>query len=219
MSPDDPRHGTRRGYYAHRKDGEQACDACKRGAAAAEARRHLPGASRRIDPTGTGRRVQALIALGWTYLDIERATGLQDAELRRFALGHRAYVYSSTHAKVDAAYRRLCMVVPPSTNSREKQARTKARNIARRHGWLPPLAWDDIDDPAERPNHRVRDLLPDDVAIDRVLDGDFTIRLTRAERLEVVRRWRDSDNELERRSGWNVARLRRYLARPTEEVA
>lgn len=29
MSPDDPRHGTRRGYQAHRKDGENACGPCR----------------------------------------------------------------------------------------------------------------------------------------------------------------------------------------------
>lgn len=151
MSPDDPRHGTRRGYYAHRKDGEPACDPCKRGAAAAEARRHMPGASRRVNPIGTSRRVQALVALGWTYLDIQRETGLEDAEVRRFAIGERAYVYSSTVAKVDAAFQRMCMTIPPARTSREKQARSKARRLAARNGWVPPLAWMDIDDPAERP--------------------------------------------------------------------
>lgn len=151
MSPDDPRHGQRRGYYAHRKDGEEACDRCKRAAAAAEARRHMPGASRRVDPTGTARRIQALVALGWTYLDIQRETGLEDAEVRRFAIGERAYVYSSTVAKVDAAFQRMCMTIPPATTTRERQARSKARRLAQRNGWAPPLAWINIDDPAERP--------------------------------------------------------------------
>lgn len=154
MSPDDPRHGTRRGYYAHRKDGEAACDPCKRGAAAAEARRHMPGASKRENPIGTARRIQALVAIGWTYLDIQRETGLEDAEVRRFAIGERAYVYSSTVAKVDAAFERMCMKVPPARTTRERQARSKARRLAQRNGWAPPLAWNNIDDPTERPGIR-----------------------------------------------------------------
>lgn len=152
MSPDDPRHGQYRGYRAHRVDGEEACDPCKRAAAAAEARRHLPGASRRTDPAGCARRVQALVALGWTYLDMQRISGIEDAELRRFALGERSYVFTTTVAKVDAAYRQLCMVLPPENTPAERQARTKARRMAARNGWVPPLAWDDIDDPDESPS-------------------------------------------------------------------
>lgn len=34
MSPDDPRHGTRAGAVAHRKDGETPCDPCRKGEAA-----------------------------------------------------------------------------------------------------------------------------------------------------------------------------------------
>jgi hypothetical protein len=29
MTPDDPRHGTRAGCIAHRKDGERPCDPCR----------------------------------------------------------------------------------------------------------------------------------------------------------------------------------------------
>jgi hypothetical protein len=34
MKPDDPRHGTRAGAVAHRKDGEKPCAPCRQGEAA-----------------------------------------------------------------------------------------------------------------------------------------------------------------------------------------
>lgn len=211
MSPDDPRHGTRRGYYAHRKDGETACIPCKRGAASAEARRHMPGASRRVTPHGTARRIQALVFLGWTYLDIQRETGLEDAEVRRFAIGERAYVYSSTVAKVDAAYRRLCMTIPPAKTMRERQARSKARRLAERNGWVGPLAWDDIDTDLA-PNLGGVDNQPDPVVVARILAHDASLARTAtpAERRAVVAAWPGSLNDLERLTGW---RADRYIER------
>jgi len=144
MSPDDPRHGTRRGYYAHRRAGEPACDPCKRGAAAAEAARHVNGPSRTA-PDGAARRIQALTALGWSYLAIQRATGIEDAKLRRIALGQRVYLHRATHAKIDRAYRRLSMTLPPRDTTAQRQGVSKALARAARNGWLPPLAWEDID--------------------------------------------------------------------------
>lgn len=212
MNTDDPRHGSRRGYYAHRKDGEDACVPCKRGAASAEARRHMPGASRRVTPHGVARRIQALVSLGWTYLDIQRETGLEDAEVRRFAIGERAYVYSSTVAKVDAAYRRLCMTIPPARTMREKQARSKARRLAARNGWVGPLAWDDIDDPHEDPNVGGIDNQADPVVVARIIGRDMTLARTAtpAERRAVVAGWAGSLAELERLTGW---RADRYIER------
>ena len=55
----------------------------------------------------------------------------------------------------------------------------------------------------------------DEVAVDRVLAGD-RITLNRAERLEAVRRWQAAGrslNELEHRTGWNVRRDLRDLAK------
>jgi hypothetical protein len=50
----------------------------------------------------------------------------------------------------------------------------------------------------------------DEIAVERVLNGDGAgIKLNRAERLELVRRWKAAGrslNELERRHGWNTRR-------------
>jgi hypothetical protein len=49
-------------------------------------------------------------------------------------------------------YERLSMTLPPETTTAEKCDATRSRGIARRNGWLPPLAWNNIDDPSERPD-------------------------------------------------------------------
>ena len=69
----------------------------------------------------------------------------------------------------------------------------------------------DIDDPDERPDMNARDDEVDEVVVLRILAGDFTLTANRAERYEVVRRWTGADNELERRTRWNVARMRREM--------
>lgn len=153
MDANDPRHGTRRGYYAHRRDDETACVACKRAAASAEARyemnraRGIPG---RLSPVGTQRRLQALVALGFTWSYLDRYMGNRMAE--KFGSGRLNYVFPATHAKVLETFNALADTEPPQTTAAERGAVTKARNMARRHGWPPPGAWFDIDDPDERPD-------------------------------------------------------------------
>jgi cobalamin biosynthesis protein CbiG len=72
-----------------------------------------------------------------------------------------------------------------------------AARHARERGWAPPLAWDDIDDPEDRPQGvaRERESRPkrnelDDAAVESTLAGLLPRKLTRAERLEVQRRLR-----------------------------
>jgi hypothetical protein len=153
VSGDDVRHGTRRGYYAHRRDGEQACAACKRGAAA-ENERHVMnrarGRSGRLDPTGSIRRIQALVALGWTVKELGERLGSR-TQLSVLIYGAPAFIFPATAVKIAALYEELSMRLPPETTRGDKFKASRARNVARREGWPPPLAWDDIDDPAERP--------------------------------------------------------------------
>jgi len=75
MSPDDPRHGHSRGYWAHRRDGEEACERCKRAAARYQATREHYGTPRRVSALGAQRRIQALVALGWTVEIIAAEVG------------------------------------------------------------------------------------------------------------------------------------------------
>lgn len=88
---------------------------------------------------GTVRRLQALGWCGWTRADIARVAGVQLTYSGQ-------HVTDATAEAVARAYDLLWDVQPPDTFDN-----TQARRAARRLGWAPPLAWDDIDDPDATP--------------------------------------------------------------------
>lgn len=95
-----------------------------------------------VDGTGTRRRLQALMALGWTSsaLGVELGTA-QNAVV---AMAKRQWVTSASAAAVRVLYDKLSMTLGPSGLSRQRAAAK---------GWVPALAWDDdtIDDPTAEP--------------------------------------------------------------------
>lgn len=60
----------------------------------------------------------------------------------------------ATRDAVRALYDELWDAIPPAAAWRERQATSRARGLAARYGWAPPMAWDDetIDDPAAVPD-------------------------------------------------------------------
>lgn len=211
MSPDDPRHGQRRGYYAHRRDGETACDACLRAAAAAQQKYELAwmhGKAGRVPAVGTKRRLRALQAIGWTLTAIADEIGSQRSRVEKWASEDRTYVYTTTAARVAEVYERLCMRSP------EGPWATRTRNMAAAKGYAPPLAWDDIDHD-EAPSLGGSDDELDEVAVLRLLEGD-RVASTRAEKVEALRRWRAtgrSEKSLCDTHGWKYGR---YITREDE---
>jgi hypothetical protein len=207
LSPDDPRHGTRRGGMAHYKAGEKPCERCApatfRAEKLARVRRgrgvyrlvpigdeawryvvsvprlhvaRLSGVSigqvdriRKGDPdkvvrastrdailaarrahvvtaVGVQRRVRALAALGWSAPAVQARCGIWVSTLADLRRREPQFVRSNIAATVTAVYEELSMQVPP-----EGKSAGRTRYWARRNGYLPPLAWDDIDDPLEEP--------------------------------------------------------------------
>lgn len=149
MSPDDPRHGTYAGAVAHWFDNEKPCADCTR----AEWRyrktrqmRHLRGDPPMVSSVGTVRRIHALLAIGWTGPQIAAEAGVSINAMRSIDYHGSTTVRSTTAAKIAAAYERMSMTWP------EGHYASRTRNTAKRRGWLPPLAWDDIDDPDECPD-------------------------------------------------------------------
>lgn len=149
MNDDDKRHGTARGYSAHRRAGVEPCDACRRAAADYERRRHYDshlGRPRLIPVTGTRRRIRALQRMGWSADLIAQRLGHQARQPRdsiRNMLYEATYVTRSMAERVARVYDELCMTPGPSNITARR---------AERKGWAPPLAWNDIDDPDEAPN-------------------------------------------------------------------
>lgn len=104
---------------------------------------------RTIDATGTRRRLQALMVLGWP---LSRIAGHVDIHPRRvvdIVKGERVYI--STARRIEAGYRRLIAMNPAAHGVPQNQITTARRHAAAR-GWHGPLAWDDIDNPAEQPD-------------------------------------------------------------------
>lgn len=93
-----------------------------------------------VDATGTRRRIQALLAIGYTQALIAAELGVSQRSVSAFT--HRDFVTAETRAAIAEVYSRWCMTPGPSRLSRDR---------AKAAGWVPPLAWDDIDDPAEKP--------------------------------------------------------------------
>lgn len=214
MAPDDPRHGTIAGYSAHRVAGVPHCGPCI--AASTEYQRkleidHILGRPRRVDATGTIRRLQALAAIGWSTVDLAEYLDRSPCDLRKTRTGYWPTVRRGTAQAVAALYEQLCMTPGPSK---------VARAAAARGGWLPPLAWDDIDtdeqasDALTCADKSVEEPDVDPVVVERVLAGD-RLPANRAERHEVIRRWVDAGRSvtaLEELTGWNVRRYRQEAA-------
>ena len=124
------------------------CTDCKAAANRYEQQRRLDryrGQVRYLSPVGTCRRIRALARLGWTTQLIGEAMGGVDKRhVSRFMDGTAQYVTVATEKAARRAYDQLSMKLGPSP---------RARLLAEKKGWPPPLAWDDdtIDDPAATP--------------------------------------------------------------------
>lgn len=156
-------------------------------------------------PIGIQRRLQALAAVGWSLKVISAEAGVHLSSLCRLRRNPEIrFVKRHVAEGVLAVWGRLQMLEAPDNHSSRE---TKAEAV--RRGWLPPAAWDDIDDPAEDPHAIEPTDEVDEVAVQRILSGDWRQPANRAERVEVIRRWTDrgvSLNEIARRTGWKTER-------------
>ncbi|MET7795735.1 hypothetical protein [Streptomyces decoyicus] len=102
-----------------------------------------------IDATGTRRRLQALIAMGWTLTALAPHLGFHP---RRFTdLLHGDRVLASTARRIADGYR-IVQTWDPAAHGVPKRSITLSRKMAAREGWHGPLAWDgNIDDPDAQP--------------------------------------------------------------------
>lgn len=113
-----------------------------------------------VDSTGTVRRLQALIAGGYTLTWLGGQLGIAVSNMGHTMGG--CPIRASTARRVTALYERISHLPGPSTRS---------RNRAQRRGWAPPLAWDDdtIDDLSVCPATGVKaSIVLDPVLLDRI---------------------------------------------------
>lgn len=108
-----------------------------------------------IDGAPSGRRLRALAALGWTNTEMGRRIGVTVTNFGPLIAG-TGKIQAATARRIAALYDELHMTPAP-----DSPGATRARNRAAAAGWLPPLAWDDIDtgdlpEPEPKRDGRVR---------------------------------------------------------------
>ena len=110
------------------------------------------GSHAKVDGTGTRRRLEALIALGWSQSKLAGFLGMVPTNFGRTLRSER--VLASTARAVRELYERLWDQAPPEATWHEKSAAVRTRAYAARHGFVPPMAWDDdaLDDPDATPH-------------------------------------------------------------------
>lgn len=100
------------------------------------------GGSQALPNVGTRRRLQALVAAGYSNEFIAAEFGISAVNVGQWL--RRDYVSAETLDRVRELFNRLQLVPGPSDHARRR---------AQRLGWQPPLAWDeeDIDNPSAKP--------------------------------------------------------------------
>ena len=144
------------------------------------------------------------MALGHTCRDMSLELGWRMETLN--VVLSRERLRMGTAAAIDHMYRRRLMVVPTGPKA------DRSRQLSASKGYVPPLAWDNIDDPNENPTRVCNDaqVKYDWVVVDRILGGE-PLRATKREQKElwVARNW--SDRDFERMTGGNAQRMRKIL--------
>lgn len=102
-----------------------------------------------IDGTGTRRRLQALVAMGWTLNALGPELGFHPRRLTD--LLHAERVLALTAQRIADRYR-IVQTWDPRAHGVPGRSFNMARNLAAREKWQGPLAWEDIDDPNCKPD-------------------------------------------------------------------
>lgn len=142
---------------------------------------------------GTRRRLQALTVMRWSLAALSERTGLPDTTLSVLRDGHTTRVTAKTANLITDVYAALADVDGGHVAAGER---------ARKRGWLPPVAWDDPDDPAETGGMAVDagvDDVVDEISVERAVLGRPALPMRPVDRREAVRRL-SSD-------GWSLTRM------------
>jgi lambda repressor-like predicted transcriptional regulator len=156
----------------------------------AEALRSIPtntaSSSGLVPALDTKRRLQALIAYGYTLTDIAQRSGLALSGLVNIAYGKQVNVEAGTRNRVADIYEKLSTTPGPCD---------AARKQGRDNRWRVPAAWDDIDDPREEPAPHIPDAR---TLVNRVLTGDAHINLlSSGQEVNLWRRWADESQAVD----------------------
>ena len=124
---------------------------------AIQPRLDLMAPGRRVPSIGTARRLQALVALGYSISSLGARLGVARANMDTLMDPTREVTVRKA-LMVRELYDRMWCTPNDPTGWREKISASRARNMAAEKHWAPPLAWDDetIDDPDATPQGMAR---------------------------------------------------------------
>jgi hypothetical protein len=212
------RHGDEVAYQGHGCRCDDAREANRLYRKRLRENRSLP---RLVDATGTRRRIQALMVLGWSLAALTGRLGLARTNYSLRRILDQQHVRRTTAERVAALYDELWGCPGPSDQVREDALAV---------GYCSALAWDDetIDDPDARPvltgtRMRSHDDI-DEVVVDRLAGGRYLPdQATIAEREAVVAmlavRERATDSEIAARTGISERTVLRIRGRLTVDAA
>jgi len=92
----------------------------------------------------TVRRMQALSRIGWTNGAILAELQAEGLEIRQVKTWYQLadHILIENHRAMERVYDRLSLTQGPSN---------RGATIAKNKGWAPPMSWDNLLDPFERP--------------------------------------------------------------------
>jgi len=135
-----------------------------------------------ISSRGVHRRVQALVARGWSQSKLSAMVGREPGNW--FTMMQAPSVTVALHREFAEIYERLWNEEPPHADHRDKIAYSRSINYAAARRWLPPLAWDDIDTDVEPPAQE--ETVGIDEALVLLAIAGEQVRLTPEERRAAV---------------------------------
>lgn len=163
-----------------------------------------------VDGVPVGRRVQAMLAMGWTATYMAGQLGCTRSGIQQLARMSVPFVGEELADKVRGLCAAIGMALGPSPDTRRKY---------RAMGYVTLMAWDDIDDPGAVPDTGSEDQV-DPIAVELILAGKRPFVgahiLDRAEAVRVLKAAGASRAAIAYRlhtSGAVVASVERHLAR------
>lgn len=138
-----------------------------------------------VNAQGAVRRIRALGTLGWSQVEIGRRTGIHPVTIHE--IPHRKRISAAHHQRIAAVYELLWNVSAATDPTVDPRAAAFTVAHARRAGYLPPMAWDDIDTDPWPPTAHHSPYLVDEIAVEQAIRGE-RVDLHPQEIAEVVRR-------------------------------
>lgn len=111
---------------------------------------YMPVVDGKTDASGARRRLQAMAVHGFPLSFASLHVGSKESSLNVVRSGVRTRILISRMVLIRHMHEEFCDLNPLKLGIGQRQS-SLAQTVARRGGWLPTEAWDDIDDPNCKP--------------------------------------------------------------------